>query len=56
MKFKTARMAFGVKKNKMVFDENLMKGLAQIGKKLNSLSHAHKTRSANGSLIEVPIT
>jgi hypothetical protein len=56
MKFKTGQMVFGVKKNKIVVDDNLMKGLTQIGKKMNSLSHPHKSRSANGTLIEVPIT
>lgn len=56
MNFKSERMVYGVKKKKMLFNDNLTKGLSQIGKKLNSQAHPHKNRTANGTLIEVPIT
>ncbi len=56
MFFKPEQMVFGLKKGKFTFDDIILTSLTQIGKKLNALTHGHKSRAANGAQLDIPLT
>jgi Translation initiation factor eIF3 subunit 135/Tetratricopeptide repeat len=56
LNFKDYEVAFGLNAGRFVADFDLMKGMNQIGKKLNIMPHTHKSRTSSGAMIEVPLS
>jgi hypothetical protein len=56
LNFKDNQVAFGLSGGTFMADVELMKGMSQIGKKLNIMPHTHKSRTSSGAMIEVPIS
>jgi hypothetical protein len=56
LNFRDSQVAFGINGGKFVADLELMKGMSQIGKKLNIMPHTHKSRTSSGAMIEVPLS
>lgn len=56
LNLKENEVAFGVNGGQFVAELELMKGMSQIGKKLNIMPHTHKSRTSSGAMIEVPLS